>query len=759
MTAKPIDWMKNVWDEQQTKNNQILADSRYLGEEIRSEVLPFQIVISEQSQLSESQGLILEALQIEAAKIAIKSLASLAKINELDHLGGGLDLISAFMLTLAVTDYEQIEYTIEHAHTSIGYYSSLAALGFLQPADVITSFRRGIEIAGHVSWVPGGTQLNGGRLGVMVPVAVGFALGKRALISEGTWVITHCGDAGWISGQALNGFNGAALHSAPVTFVMHRNGIQLSGATNRIMPKDPRPIVESLGITILEIPSLHDTNILYSTYREAYSLAQDGIPSLIYPTGIQSDGNRNVDLNEFGRMYGIQKDTEKFAKRHSVTMDTKIWIPGSLMSFRDVEAMLECLFLVNDLPGGEGHHDGHMKGRNLEQVLNSPLMRPSAGQKEEFAALQRKPKRVVISRARPAKGSKNLELPADVVSRIKLPEIGSKVSARAGAEAGYAAIASTYPDNVFVVSCDLDVSTKLAKARQFLKSEHQFEMSIEEQAAALMASGLAFNTRSPQLNVFSTFAAFFEGIAREGFELWRYQRNLNGINEGLNVTLHLSHVGACTGRDHFSGWGLDWVTLAIGYLPYIRRFYAPADARAAFLAVRDIAAHYGGHILAIPRDLLPILARQDGSGPLWEVDAEWEVLTSYRTYPDAKKAILCFGAPSFLADDASDDLHCRGKAADVYVVNGLPLSSDILLSLFTRYVDGIVTVEDGIIATRSSGLRGFASVISSAAYPHEIPLNHVGITDPRIAPSEGHMETWAHFGITTEAIVKAVENL
>ena len=124
-----------------------------------------------------------------------------------------------------------------------------------------------------------------------------------------------------------------------------------------------------------------------------------------------------------------------------------------------------------------------------------------------------------------------------------------------------------------------------------------------------MANGLSFSSREPQLNVFATFAAFFEGIAREGFEFWRYQRNLTGANEGLNVVMHLSHVGACTGRDHFSGWSLDWINLALGYLPYLRRFYAPADARAAFIAVRDAAAGRGGHIVAIPRDNLPVLAR------------------------------------------------------------------------------------------------------------------------------------------------------
>src|SRR4029077_2520170 len=98
------------------------------------------------------------------AAIAIKSLVSLAKVGDIDHLGGGLELIPSLLMTLAVVDYERRHFTIEHAHTSIGYYSALATLGFLSPERVIDYFRRSLDIAGHVSWVPGGTELNGGRL-------------------------------------------------------------------------------------------------------------------------------------------------------------------------------------------------------------------------------------------------------------------------------------------------------------------------------------------------------------------------------------------------------------------------------------------------------------------------------------------------------------------------------------------------------------------------------------------------------------------
>ncbi len=751
--------MEKEFAGQQERNDSLLAGSRYLGDSIASEVLALHLDIRSLEKLEEVQVQVLESLQIEAARTAIRSLAALARINEVDHLGGGLELIPALLLTLSVADYERIEYTIEHAHTSVGYYAALSALGFLDPKVVVEKFRQGLDLPGHVSWLPGGTQLNGGRLGVMIPVAAGQALGKRATYGEGAWVITHCGDAGWISGQALNGFNGAAVHGAPATFVMHRNGIQLSGSTQSIMDKDPRPIIESLGIEIVEIPTLHDMASLYQAYRQGYSLAQEGRANLIYPVGYRSANGKAVTLESFALDYGIAAQLKSFAARNGTSLNSEVWVPGSLMSYRDPEPMLECLFLVNRLPGGRGHHDGHMEDRDEAEVLGNPLLRKTLAQRRALDNLRRTPRRTVVTRKRPAPGSPNLVLPPGHLAEVELPGVGAVESPRAGSEAGYAAVAREFSDQVFVVSCDLDPSTKLAKARSFLAADHQFEMSIEEQAAVLIADGLATSTPEPRLNVVSTFAAFFEGIAREGFDLWRYQRNLNGINEGLNVTFHLSHVGACTGRDHFSGWGLDWINVGMTYLPYLHRFYAPADARAAFVAVRDLAAHYGGHIIGIPRDNLPILEKEDGSGALWEAHSEWEPVTACRTSPGSQRAILAFGAPAFLGVEAADSLAEQGEPTDVHIVNGLPLPPGVMEELLQRYPAGVVTVEDGFIGTPDTGVRGFAGLVASAACGKGLALSHLGITDPRIAPSSGHMETWAHFGITVEALFEAVRAL
>ena len=752
MTTRTVDPLAARAAEQDARNASLLAATEYADARAESAVLPLTLDLSS-GAFDAGTETALVALEKEAARTAIEALVSLAKVNDIDHLGGGLELIPALLMTLAATDYQRSHYTIEHGHTSIGYYSALASLGFLDRDRVIHAFRRGLDIAGHVSWVPGGTELSSGRLGVMFPVGTGLALGLKAHHGRAAHVICHTGDAGWISGQALNGLNAAAIHRAPITFVMHRNGIQLSGTTRHIMNQDPRGIIAGFGVKILEIRSLHERGELFAAYCEAFRNAQNGEPTLIYPTGWgHSAGDRPATIEEFGQRYGIVEETRRFAQDHDVPLDRAIWIPGSLMSFRDVQAMLQCLFYVNDLPGGEAHHDGGMKGRDAQAVLSGRLLALTPDETARLQALRAQPPRMVVTSARPAKGSPNLTLSDADVSAVTLPGPDKPVSPRAGSEAAYVALGKKHAKRIFVVSADLNPSTRLEKLVKSLGDGHHFEMSIEEQAATLLADGLAFSSREPQLNVFSTFAAFLEGIAREGFEMWRYQRNLTGTNEGLNVLMHFAHVGACTGRDHFSGWSLDWINLALGYMPYLRRFYAPADARGAFVAVRDAAAGYGGHIVAIPRDNLPVLTREDGR-TLWEAGDAWTPVTAYRERPGARTAILTIGAPSYLAAQASDKAAERGTPIDVHVVNGFPVDSDFFESLPDRYAR-IATLEDGLIGSPDAGLRGFAAFAAGKLAPRGVTLEHFGIVDPRIAPSETFQEVWGHFGMTADGIAE-----
>jgi hypothetical protein len=396
-----------------------------------------------------------------------------------------------------------------------------------------------------------------------------------------------------------------------------------------------------------------------------------------------------------------------------------------------------------------------MKGRDGEAALTNPMMRLTADETSALQSLSSKPKKVVVTRARPARGTPNLLLTDAEVKDIPLPSTDKSVTPRAGSEAAYAAVAKKYPDRCFFTSCDLNPSTKLGKAASLVPAGQSLELSIQELTAALMVDGFSFMQDGPQLNVFATFAAFMEGIAREGFEMWRYQRNLDGRNEGLNVVMHLSHVGACTGRDHFSGWSLDWINLALGYLPFLHRFYAPADARNAFVAVRDAAGTTGGHIVAIPRDNLPVLARQGSSEPLWNATDAWTPTTVLRQFPNSRLAILTLGAPTYLAAEAADKAAANGVLADVIVINGFPLSPAFFAGIVSRYAR-VITLEDGLIGTVDSGLRGFAGLAASQLYRSSVELDHFGITDPGVAPSEHFVKVWEHYGITTNALVESI---
>ena len=192
-----------------------------------------------------------------------------------------------------------------------------------------------------------------------------------------------------------------------------------------------------------------------------------------------------------------------------------------------------------------------------------------------------------------------------------------------------------------------------------------------------------------------------------------------------------------------------------GYLPYLRRFHAPADARAAFLAVVDAAAGWGGHIVAIPRDNLPILTKEDGRTPLWNATDTWTPVTTYRQRQGASTAILAVGAPSYLAGEASDRAAAKGVASDVFVVNGFPIEEPFFDDLARKY-DRVITIEDGLIGTVDSGLRGFAAFVAGKLAECGIKLDHLGIADPRIAPSETFEIVSAHWGNPAHALVERV---
>jgi hypothetical protein len=68
----------------------------------------------------------------------------------------------------------------------------------------------------------------------------------------------------------------------------------------------------------------------------------------------------------------------------------------------------------------------------------------------------------------------------------------------------------------------------------------------------------------------------------------------------------------------------------------------------------------------------------------------------------------------------------------------------------------VLTIEDGLIGTVDSGLRGFAGYAVSQLYRSGITLEHFGITDPGVAPSDHFIQVWEHYGMTTAALAASI---
>jgi deoxyxylulose-5-phosphate synthase len=171
--------------------------------------------------------------------------------------------------------------------------------------------------------------------------------------------------------------------------------------------------------------------------------------------------------------------------------------------------------------------------------------------------------------------------------------------------------------------------------------------------------------------------------------------------------------------------------------------------------VKDAAAGMGGHIIAIPRDVLPVLTQKGTSDPIWSAADAWEPVTQLRAEPGAKAVVLALGAPAFVAVAAAERATAAGVPTDVYVINGFPVPDAFFDGIAAKY-SHVVTIEDGLIGTVTAGLRGFAAFAAGRLAASVTILDYFGIVDPQIAPSEAHLEVWEHYGMTEERVAAAL---
>lgn len=164
------------------------------------------------------------------------------------HVGGSLSetdiLVSLYYHVMRVDPEnpswpERDRFILSKGHSVDAYYCVLADKGFFPKEDLKTYSQFGSKYIGHPNNKIPGIEMNTGALGHGLSVGVGMALAaKMDQIPCRVFVLMGDGELAegsvWEAGMAAAGYGLDNL-----TAIIDRNGLQISGKTENVMPLDP----------------------------------------------------------------------------------------------------------------------------------------------------------------------------------------------------------------------------------------------------------------------------------------------------------------------------------------------------------------------------------------------------------------------------------------------------------------------------------------------------------------------------------------
>ena len=161
-------------------------------------------------------------------------------------------------------------FVLSKGHAAPALYAVLATRGFFDPSELATLRRAGSSLQGHpdMKRTPG-VDMSTGSLGMGISAGVGMALGAR-LAGKDFKVYVLVGD-----GELQEGQNWEALATArkfglsSLVVIVDRNGVQLDGPTDEIMPMLDIPAkIAAFGLDVQSCDG-HDCRSLYESLRWA----------------------------------------------------------------------------------------------------------------------------------------------------------------------------------------------------------------------------------------------------------------------------------------------------------------------------------------------------------------------------------------------------------------------------------------------------------------------------------------------------------
>lgn len=283
-------------------------------------------------------------------------------------------------------------------------------------------------------------------------------------------------------------------------------------------------------------------------------------------------------------------------------------------------------------------------------------------------------------------------------------------------------------ERIVVLDADLCRSTMTTLVEQRFPQRF-IEMGIAEQNMLATAAGLALEGKVPFVN---SFAVFLTGRAydqiRQAVALASLSVKIAGSSAGL------SDFG--DGATHQSVEDLSLMR-SIPNMTVL----SPCDAADVEQMLPLAVAHQGPVYLRLPRGELPIIA--EGQPPC--------DLRGVRRLRDGRDAVVfATGSMVVKALEAAQALEARGISARVVNVSTLKPLADEAIVAETQGVRGVVTAEE------HSVIGGLGSAIAFALRRVALPLERVAIADRFGISGENHAELLEHYGLTAEAIARAV---
>lgn len=189
----------------------------------------------------------LDTLESVAARIRAH-VVDMCAGPEGGHLGGAfssVDVLTALYFSVLDVDPLQPEdpardrFLLSKGHAAVALYATLAERGFFPVGELAGYGRPGSRLMGHPVRAVPGVEMPTGSLGHGLALACGFALATRYAGRDSRSFVL-LGDGELQEGSVWEAaITAASLRLDRLVAVVDRNGLQLTGSTERIAPMEP----------------------------------------------------------------------------------------------------------------------------------------------------------------------------------------------------------------------------------------------------------------------------------------------------------------------------------------------------------------------------------------------------------------------------------------------------------------------------------------------------------------------------------------